>query len=174
MATWTISPAVKAITSNPVRTRDDNVNLLADLLAPLADSLSPGGARVKIAEGGAHFDDIAAQLEGYARALWGLAPALAADPNHPVLRLMGDRWRQGLDNGTNPDHAEFWGWPGAADQRFVEMCGIAVALALVPDVFWHPLAPAARARITTWLLTINEHEMHVNNWRCEYRRWEVS
>lgn len=159
------SPAVAAITSNPVKTRTDMVNLLTDLLAPLADSQSEGGARISLSGGGATFDAIAAELEGYARALWGLAPALAAEPDHPVLKQLGERWARGLDSGTNPDHPEFWGWPVATDQRFVEIAAIGVTLALCPDQFWHAQSAEAQRRIAEWLLTINDAEIPDNNWR---------
>lgn len=120
----TTPPAVEAITSNPVETRDDLVNLLHDLLVPLQAGLSTGGARVKIGHTGTHFDQVAAELEGYARALWGLAPILASEPDHPKFGNMKEAWVRGLDNGTNPDHEEYWGDHIDRDQRFVEMAAI--------------------------------------------------
>lgn len=120
----TTPPAVKAITSNPVETRDDLVNLLHDLLVPLQAGLSTGGARVKIGHTGTHFDQVAAELEGYARALWGLAPMMASEPDHPKFANMKEAWVRGLDNGTNPDHEEYWGDHIDRDQRFVEMAAI--------------------------------------------------
>lgn len=161
------SAAVSAITSNPVKTRDDAFDLFSSLLTPLVESQSEGGARVRLQAGGATFDSIAADFEGYARTLWGLAPALASEPDHPVLRPVGDRWARGLDAGTNPDHPEFWGWPVHYDQRFVEMAGLGVAIGLVPQVFWDSQTEEAKLRIAKWLLTINEVEIPENNWRCE-------
>ena len=123
----TTPPAVKAITSNPVKTRDDLVNLLHDLLTPLQAGQSKGGARIRIGHTGTHFDQVAAELEGYARALWGLAPLLASEPDHPKFRGMKQAWTRGLDNGTNPDHEEYWGDHIDMDQRFVEMAAIVSA-----------------------------------------------
>lgn len=163
---FTPSPAVKAITSNPLRTRDDATQLLLDLLAPLADAQSVGGARVELFQGGVVFGEIAAQFEGYARALWGLAPALAAEPDHPVLRPLGDRWRAGLDNGTNPAHEEYWGSLRDRDQRCVEIAAVAVAIAIAPDVFWTPLSEEAKTRAAKWITAINDVEIPPNNWRC--------
>ncbi|WOO76912.1 uncharacterized protein LOC62_01G000526 [Vanrija pseudolonga] len=162
---FTPSPAVKAITSNPLRTRDDAVQLLLDLLAPLADAQSAGGARVELFQGGVVFGEIAAQFEGYARALWGLAPALAAEPDHPLLRPLGDRWRAGLDNGTNPAHEEYWGKLRDRDQRCVEIAAVAVAIAIAPDVFWTPLSDEAKTRVAKWITAINDVEIPPNNWR---------
>ena len=116
--------SVKRITSNPVSARDDLVNLLHDLLIPLQAGQSDGGARIRIGHTGTHFDQVAAELEGYARALWGLAPMLAADPEHPKFAGLREAWVRGLDNGTNPEHDEYWGDHIDKDQRFVEMAAI--------------------------------------------------
>ena len=115
---------VEKITSNPVISRDDLVNLLHDLLIPLRAGQSEGGARVKIGHTGTHFDQVAAELEGYARALWGLAPMLAADPDNSKFSGLKEAWVKGLDNGTNPNHGEYWGDHIYRDKRFVEMAAI--------------------------------------------------
>jgi hypothetical protein len=115
---------VEAITSNPVNTRDDLITLLHDLLVPLQAGQSDGGARIRIGYTGTHFDQVAAELEGYARALWGLAPLLAAESENPKFARMREAWVRGLDNGTNPEHEEYWGDHIDKDQRFVEMAAI--------------------------------------------------
>jgi hypothetical protein len=115
---------VKKIIKNPVTSRDDLVNLLYDLLTPLQTGQSDGGARIRIGHTGTHFDQVAAELEGYARALWGLAPLLAADPENPKFAGLREAWVRGLDNGTNPEHEEYWGDHIDRDQRFVEMAAI--------------------------------------------------
>jgi hypothetical protein len=119
-----IPPAVKPIISNPVETREDLIDLLHDLLVPLQAGQSTGGARIRIGHTGTHFDQVAAELEGYARALWGLAPLLASEPNHPKYESLKEAWVRGLDSGTNPDHEEYWGDHIDCDQRFVEMAAI--------------------------------------------------
>lgn len=53
-------------------------NLLFDLvLDPLAAHTSPGGSRIVIGHTGTHFDEAAAQLEGFSRPLWALASLLS-------------------------------------------------------------------------------------------------
>ena len=123
MACTTPDP-VKKITSNPVNSREDLIDLLHDLLIPLQAGQSAGGARIRIGHTGTHFDQVAAELEGYARALWGLAPMLAADPENPKFSVLRAAWVKGLDNGTNPAHEEYWGDHTDKDQRFVEMAAI--------------------------------------------------
>lgn len=119
------SPSVvQRVTSNRVLTRHDMVRLLNDLLTPLEACQSTGGARVRIGHGGAGFDPVAAELEGYARALWGLGPLLASEPEHPLFRTMRVKWVQGLINGTDPNHVEYWGDCSDRDQRLVEQAAI--------------------------------------------------
>jgi hypothetical protein len=100
------------------------IDLLFELLAPLEIGQSKGGARVVLGHSGAGFDSVAAELEGYARALWGLGPLLASEPNHPRFRSMRAAWVRGLINGTDPDHEEYWGDCGDRDQRLVEQAAI--------------------------------------------------
>lgn len=176
---------VKAIISNPVETRDDLVNLLHDLLLPLQAGQSAGGARIRIGHTGTHFDQVAAELEGYARALWGLAPLLASDPENPKFAGMREAWVRGLDNGTNPNHEEYWGDHIDRDQRFVEMAAIVsrglgrwtieselmrqgFSLSIAPKVFWEPLSSEAKKRVNHWMLQANKHDFPTNNWRCEF------
>ena len=111
------------------------MELLHDLLTPLEKGQSKGGARICLGHSGAGFDPVAADLEGYARALWGLAPLLAADPENPKFAGLKEGWVKGLDNGTNPDHKEYWGDHIDKDQRFVEMAAIVSRLVVV--LVWH-------------------------------------
>jgi len=115
---------VTRINTNPLRSRDDMINLLFDILKPLEIGQSKGGARVVLGHSGAGFDPVAAELEGYARALWGLGPLLASEPDHPRFRSIKAAWVKGLVNGTNPDHEEYWGDCRDRDQRLVEQAAI--------------------------------------------------
>jgi len=115
---------VTRINANPLRSREDMIDMLLDLLLPLKSGQSEGGARVVLGHSGAGFDPVAAELEGYARALWGLGPLLASEPEHPRFRSMKWAWVKGLANGTNPNHEEYWGDCGNRDQRLVEQAAI--------------------------------------------------
>jgi len=120
-----LPPIVEAITSNPVRSRADLVQLLHDLFAPLSAGQSTGGARIRLGYTGTHFDHVAAEFEGYARALWGLAPLLAADANAPGFDQIKDAWIRGMTNGCDPaKEDEYWGDCIDMDQRFVEMAAV--------------------------------------------------
>ncbi len=131
-----------------------------DLTAPLLPYASPGGARFRLGVNTAHHDDAAADLEGYARPLWGLAPLAAGGGEFAHW----DVWARGLDSGTDPAHPEFWGEPGDVDQRLVETAAIGFALALLPERLWDPLGGAARDRVGRWLASTLERETPANNW----------
>ena len=119
-----LPPAVSAIVSNPLLTRSDMLHLLDSLLQPLLTAQSSLGARVLLGYTGTSFDAIAAEMEGFSRALWGLAPILASEPENEVFKVIGERWIRGLDAGTDEEGEEYWGDCDDSDQRFVEMAAL--------------------------------------------------
>ncbi|SFL33686.1 hypothetical protein SAMN04487950_3426 [Halogranum rubrum] len=144
---------------NPLQTRRDFERAVRQLVEPLLTHVSPGRARVRPTATGAQFPDVAAELEGFARPLWGLVP----------LGVHGefDQWslfRTGLVNGTDPSHEEYWGSADDYSQKHVEMAAIGVGLALTPEHLWDPLSEDERARLVTWLNQINDAELHDSNW----------
>ncbi len=148
------------LANNPLRTRADLQTAVINLFTPLKPYFSPGATRVCPGYAAALYDNHAAGLEGFARPLWGLIPLAAGGGAFPDWEL----YRRGLTNGTDPQHAEYWGAPGNSDQRLVEMAAIGLALALVPHEIWDPLDPQARFNLTNWLSTINEFTTPENNW----------
>ncbi|ORX34806.1 hypothetical protein BD324DRAFT_635096 [Kockovaella imperatae] len=157
---------VEAITSNPLVTREDLVHLLHSLLKPVHSAQSSGGARVHLGYTGTIFDPVAAELEGFARCIWGLAPLLSCEPERDEFKTIRNDWVRGLNSGTNEQlEDEFWGKCYTRDQRFVEMAPIGFALTIAPQVFWDPLPPEAKERLNDWLLQINELELPENNWQ---------
>lgn len=148
------------LADNELRTRSDVQAAVRALAAPLKPYFSPGGARVRIGSTAAHFDQHAAELEGFARPLWGLVPLAAGGGDFADW----DLYRRGLTNGSNPHSPEYWGEPGDRDQRLVEMAAIGLALTLVPEVVWEPLTAEAREHLTAWLRAINRRAMPDNNW----------
>ncbi|WP_424005384.1 DUF2264 domain-containing protein (plasmid) [Haloarcula salina] len=147
------------IGDTPLRTREDFQGAARRLTEPLLEHFSPGRARVRPTATGAHFPDVSAELEGFARPLWGLVP----------LGVHGEfdhwpRFRTGLINGTDPSHEEYWGEADDYSQKLVEMAAIGVGLALTPEHLWDPLSEAERERLVTWLNQINDAELYDCNW----------
>ncbi|MCC6974050.1 MAG: DUF2264 domain-containing protein [Anaerolineae bacterium] len=148
------------IAHNPLYTRGDLQRAVGDLFAPLKAYFGSGGARVSLGVTAAHYDSHAAELESFARPLWGLVPMAAGGGSFADWAL----YRRGLTNGTDPNHPEFWGTPRDCDQRLVEMAAFGLALLLVPHEVWEPIDHTAQDHLLRWLSTINKVGIVDNNW----------
>jgi hypothetical protein len=147
---------------NPLVTKADVQRAVVDLVEPIVAHLSPGGARARLGSYGAHFAPRVAELEGYARPLWGIVPLVAGGGTFDHW----DRWVDGLAHGTDPDSSEYWGaCVEDVDQRMVEMAAIGFALAFVPDRLWDPLTGGQRDHVVEWLRGIERREPARNNWQ---------
>ena len=148
------------LTQNPLLTRADVQRLVCDLVEPLIPHFSPGCAQLNIGANRAAYGDPASQLEAFTRALWGLVPLAAGGGAFGHW----EHWRRGIAAGTDPEHPEFWGWPGDYDQRCVEAAALGCGLALAPEELWTPLDAAVRARLAAWLGRINRVKLVRSNW----------
>ena len=101
------------------------------------------GALLTLGATGTHYDERAAQLEGFSRPLWGLASLLAGGGSYPGV----ERWVRGFASGTNPDCEEFWGAMRDKDQRMVECSAIGFTLTVAREAIWDPLDDAAKANL---------------------------
>jgi hypothetical protein len=146
---------------NSLKTRDDLAKAVLDLFAPLLPYFSQGGARVRLGATSAHFDRAAADLEGFARPLWGIVPLTVGGYQFPHW----DLYRRGLANGTNPDHSEYWGVVADRDQRQVELAAVGFALAMVPQHLWEPLDSLEQTRVAAYLLSARDKDFIDNNWK---------
>ncbi|KAH8556083.1 hypothetical protein BGW37DRAFT_471027 [Umbelopsis sp. PMI_123] len=144
-----------------LETREDLQAAFKATFEPLLPAFSAGAARVRVEQGGAHFDDAAADLEGFARPLWGIVPFVAGGGDFEHWNL----YHRGLTNGTDPDHPEYWGDIGDRDQRQVELAAIGFALALIPDHFWEPLSDKAKENLVVYLRNGRNKDFPVCNWR---------
>lgn len=145
---------------NPLRTRADFQRLIEQLYEPVTPHFGPGNARVRLGSTGAFYPDVDAELEGFSRLLWGVAPLAAGGYRFEDW----ERFRTGLVNGCTPDHEEYWGDAGDYAQKHVEMAAIGVALALVPEQLWTPLDVEEQRLVASWLGQINEAKLHDANW----------
>jgi len=143
-------------------TRKDAQQLLGWIVGQCMRHASPGKASLHLGETAAWFDDRAAGLEGFARLLWGVAPAVTGGMRLPELADI----RTGLINGTDPGHPDYWQPLGkASNQTGVEMTAIAVAIHEAPEMFLDPLPPVARERLLAWLASTVDGAFPPNNWR---------
>jgi hypothetical protein len=115
---------------------------------------------VKVGNTRTRFDETAAQIEGYARPLWGLAPLLAGGSKYAG----NERFLKGLISGTDPESPEFSGLMEDSDQGMVEACPIGYTLAIAYEQLWDPLTDREKKNVETWLGSMNDKDMPNTNW----------
>lgn len=177
-STARIMPPLHGFSDNPFLSRDDLATAALALLRPLTSYFSPCCARVRLPVSTAtHFDEGAAQLEGFVRPLWAVASLLqlrntlekdvSSDNNLQVtIEEVTKPWITGFIAGTDPDHPEYWGSIGETDhQRMVEAEVVSYALLCAPESLFHSRNERTQKNITTWLRGINGKPMPNNNWR---------
>jgi hypothetical protein len=151
---------IHPFSQNNFESRKDVIDAVRSLLDPLAHGSSPLHSLVKVGSTGTRFDETAAQIEGFARPLWGLAPLLAGESEYA-----GTEWFvKGLVAGTDPQSPEFWGFMEDQDQRMVEACPIGYTLAIAGEQFWDPLTNREKKNIEIWLGSMNDKDMPNTNW----------
>lgn len=160
-------PSLTGFSDNAFATYLDFESAAITLLEAISKYQSKGGARIRLPVAtGAHFDEIAAELEGYARPLWAVAALLAVNEGHipDAVATLIEPYCQGIASGTDPDHPEYWGPIVMRDQRMVEMEIISYALLAAPDQFFERHESRIRSNIISWLSTINGKDLPTTNW----------
>ena len=151
-----------SVKNNPLRMRKDVERAAVELIEPLLPLLSEGKARLNLGDTGAVYPTEIAEMEAFARPLWAIVPMLAGgcESVEPIWKA----WRQGIINGVNPEHPEYWGEVEDYDQRLVEMAVFGMGMALAPQRFFFELPEQAQKNLYVWLDQINHHDMPKNNW----------
>jgi hypothetical protein len=150
------------LAGNPFASRDDVARAVVDLYEPVLPYTSAGGARVRLGSFAPVFQHSTAELEGFARPLYGIVPLTVGGGEFPYW----DRITSGLEAGSDPHSGEYWGpVTGDGDQRMVEQAAIGLALAFCPERAWEPLDGVARENLVRWLHGIFEHGPVANNWQ---------
>ncbi|KAH7314331.1 hypothetical protein BKA65DRAFT_571627 [Rhexocercosporidium sp. MPI-PUGE-AT-0058] len=166
-------PPLSGFSGNPLITHSDLTTAVYSLLGALIRYQSPNGARIRLAISTAtHFDETAAQLEGFARPLWAIGALLASkSPDEKVdPRLEG--WIKGMAAGCDPstENEEYWGDVQDTDQRMVEVEILAYALLAAPTAFLgeagskSPYDIKRRGNITRYLQSVNGKVFPQTNW----------
>lgn len=159
------------VQTNPLRTREDMVELLLDLCQPLKPHFSEGKAYLWIGDTGAHYGKKAIGMEGFARVFWGIGAFLAGGKEGLTQKQCEefDFWRtlflEGIRHGTDEEHEEYWGDICDYDQKMVETAALVTFLALAKTELWDRYDKAQKEKISRWLNQINIRQVHKNNWR---------
>jgi hypothetical protein len=158
---------------NALRDRAELASSRDDLMRPLLGRFVRGNTGLDLGGSAAHYDGVAALMEGESRLLWGLGPYAAgaafaagaeSGAHAPSAEAAIALVREGLARGTDPAGPFFWGVGGDRDQRFVEMASISLSLLIAPGSFWEPLSATERENLCAWLGRINAVELPPTNW----------
>lgn len=161
----------KMLAKNPLKTRTDVIEAILQLVRPLKAYYSEGNAWLHIGNTGAHYGEKSIRMEGFARVMWAMGPLFSADLTDcsEEIQLEAKEWlkrcKEGIINGTNPNHLEYWGALDDYDQKMVEMAALVTSLCLAKEKLWDALTEVERTNLYQWLNQINEYKVHPNNWR---------
>lgn len=144
------------------KTRADFVHAMEKMTEPLESYYSEGSARLRLGPCGAVYNRDIIEMEAFARPLWGFAPLWGGGGQNDTFAHI---YCEGLRNGTNPNHPEYWGKIKPCDQRMVEMAPIGLALVMAADKIYDPLSDAEKENVVRWLNQINELDLVDNNWQ---------
>lgn len=143
-----------------LETKNDVQNLLCSWYDAVMPYFSDGKAFLKLAPSGVHYSDRASWVEGFSRLLWGIVPLTMGGGTHEITSVI----RQGIINGTNPNHEEYWGDISECNQYFVEMAAISYAILFTKESFYDSLPKETQNNLCIWLDKINKSDIGNNNW----------
>ena len=162
---------IENLKNNSWETRQDVVEGLLCLVRPLKKYYLSNKSKLKVGYTAAHYGENSAQMEGWARVLWGLGPLFATDNKDlpHEMRSEIDEWREfyleGLINGTDPKSQGYWGEIADYDQKMVETAALSVSLCIAKKTLWDQLTKRQKGNVEAWLRQINARKVHANNWR---------
>ena len=145
-----------------LHTKKDFIDCLANIINPVKKCYTEGKAGLNCGNSGVIYGDQIALFEGFARILWGLAPLWGGGCDIDEFKNI---YLEGIKNGANPEHSEYWGEMDHNSQRNVEAAALGYCLILAPDKIWEPLSDEDKKHFSKWLYKINEVKSVNNNWR---------
>ncbi|MGG8025417.1 DUF2264 domain-containing protein [Klebsiella aerogenes] len=145
---------------NPLTSREEVLRLVNEMLNAVAPYFKNDASRIDLANFTAHYGQQVASMETFSRLLWGVTPLLAggSEPQHFSFYL------QAIKNGTNPQHADYWGEIAPYDQRIVEMAAYGLLLALAGETVLAHFTAAEKENLWRWLKQCETQDIPDNNW----------
>ncbi|MGR7055834.1 DUF2264 domain-containing protein [Klebsiella aerogenes] len=145
---------------NPLTSREEVLRLVNEMLNAVAPYFKNDASRINLANFTAHYGQQVASMETFSRLLWGVTPLLAggSEPQHFSFYL------QAIKNGTNPQHADYWGEVAPYDQRIVEMAAYGLLLALAGETVLAHFTAAEKENLWRWLKQCETQDIPDNNW----------
>ncbi|MFS2221106.1 DUF2264 domain-containing protein [Pantoea sp. B65] len=140
--------------------RNSVIEVLLTLLRDVDKQFPAGASGFSLGETAAHYGTEIAKMEGLSRVLWGLFPLMSSGAEVPF----SEKYIEAIKQGTDPQHAGFWGYSGPYDQRLVEMGVYGVGLALLQEKLTDKFSQRQQQNIFNWLNQISAAEMPDSNW----------
>ncbi len=141
--------------------KDDFRNCVRELVKPFKGYYSNGMAELKFGTHSSWAEEKTQRTEAFIRPLWGLAPLWGGGGECDEFDKI---YQEGIINGTDPKHPEYWGELRSYSQEVCEAPALALSLVFAQNTLWNPLIKAQKENVTQWLLKINEVEHVDNNW----------
>ncbi|MCT4702214.1 DUF2264 domain-containing protein [Enterobacteriaceae bacterium H20N1] len=146
--------------ANPLRSRNDIRQLINELLNAVTPFFKKDASRVDLANFTAHYGQRVANMETFSRLLWGVTPLLAGGSEPEQFSF----YIQAIKNGTNPQHADYWGEVDPYDQRIVEMAAYGLLLALAHETVLAHFNEQEKTHLWRWLKQSESQAIPDNNW----------
>ena len=146
---------------NQFVTKADFQNCVCKLTAPLEAYYSAGKAELKFGSHSSRAGEKTQRMESFVRPLWGLAPLWNGGGE---CGIFDEIYLEGIKNGTDPKHPEYWGVLESYSQEVCESPALALALVIAREKLWKPLDDNNKKNIVQWLSKINEVQHVDNNW----------
>lgn len=144
-----------------LHSKKDFTECLKKIINPVEKYFTPGCAGLKLGGTGVIYGENTARMEGFARIFWGLAPLWGGGEDS----IFDEKVLQGIINGTDPSHPEYWGKIEDGDQLLVETAALGLGLALAPHKLWEPLNEKQKNNLYNWLSQANVAVAGDNNWK---------
>lgn len=155
---------------SPNNTFSDYKHLFEYFLNGFITHVSNGGARAYYGGNPMQQGPEMASMEGFTRtaplfAAWiyghhGTQYTLENGHSVDLVNLL----KTAIVNGTNPEHAEYWGAIHDHQQSIVEAADVALVLWLTKEYIWATLDEKQKNNIATWLLQVNGKKIPDSNW----------
>ena len=145
-----------------LNTKQDYRDCLMNIISPLKKYYTPGKAGVKCGVTAAHYGEKSSLMEAFARVMWGLGPFWGGGGEDADFEKI---YLQGIINGTDPSHEEYWGVIPDFEQKIVETAALGLSLALAPHKLWDPLTDKQKDNLYNWLSQVNAVKSVDNNWQ---------
>lgn len=145
---------------NPFINREDLEKWVDEIFSAVTPFFKNDTSRVDLGNFTTHYGHHIANMETFSRFLLGVIPLLAGGNESGKFHF----YIQAIKNGTNPDHADYWGEWVLYDQRPVEMAAFGQLLALAHKPLLAHFSPQEQHNLWQWL---KQSEMAVipdNNW----------